>query len=126
MEQGIRWIDCARALWRQTFTVLALVAAFIAPGPRANGQEARPNIILIVSDDAEHTGFGFTADLYDVPTTHETPNLDALAAQSVVASQGYVAASICGPSRAGLLTGQYQQRFGYEENLGQNGTAIQQ
>ena len=45
----------------------------------------------------------------------KTPNLDKLAKSGVTFTQGYVSASVCGPSRAGLMTGKYQQRFGYEE-----------
>ncbi len=45
----------------------------------------------------------------------KTPNLDKLAKQGVVFSQGYVTDSTCGPSRAGLMTGRYQQKFGYQE-----------
>ena len=46
----------------------------------------------------------------------KTPNLDELARGGVKFTQGYVSASVCGPSRAGILTGRYQQRFGFEEN----------
>lgn len=46
----------------------------------------------------------------------KTPNLDKLAKQGIRFTQGYVSDPTCGPSRAGLMTGKYQQRFGYEEN----------
>ncbi|GGA85413.1 arylsulfatase [Neiella marina] len=46
----------------------------------------------------------------------KTPNLDQLAKQGMRFDQAYVSAAVCGPSRAGLLTGRYQQRFGFEEN----------
>jgi arylsulfatase A-like enzyme len=71
-----------------------------------------PNIVLIITDDAGYGDFGFTgvADL-------KTPHIDALARRGVVCSQGYVTASVCSPSRAGLITGRYQQRFGYEMNI---------
>ena len=45
-----------------------------------------------------------------------TPNIDAIARRGVIFENGYVTASVCGPSRAGLLTGRYQQRFGSEDN----------
>ncbi len=70
-----------------------------------------PNIILLFADDAGYADFGFHGS-----TDMQTPNLDKLAADGVKFSQGYVTASVCGPSRAGLLTGKYQQRFGFEEN----------
>ena len=45
-----------------------------------------------------------------------TPNIDRLAARSIRFTDGHVTASVCSPSRAGLLTGRYQQRFGHEAN----------
>lgn len=84
----------------------------------AEGQSNRPNIVVIMSDDAGYDDIGFSNALNGLPLAYvETPNLDALAQQSVVARQGYVAGPLCGPSRAGLLLGQYQQRFGIENNL---------
>lgn len=77
----------------------------------------KPNIVVITSDDAGFASFGFSAaQLGQVPRS-ETPNLDALAAQSVVMEQGYVAESLCSISRAGLLTGQHPQRYGFEDNI---------
>src|SRR5438132_10417727 len=72
--------------------------------------ERRPNILLIVSDDQ---GYGeMTCQGGDAPT----PNLDRLAASGVRFTAGYVTAPFCSPSRAALLTGRYQQRFGHEMN----------
>lgn len=71
----------------------------------------KTNIVLLFSDDAGYGDFGFQGS-----KTFKTPNLDKLAKQGVVFKQAYVSAAVCGPSRAGLLTGRYQQRFGYEEN----------
>ncbi|WP_096085398.1 sulfatase [Agaribacterium haliotis] len=71
----------------------------------------QPNILFILSDDAGYADFGFhgSKDIL-------TPQLDQLASQGLRFKQAYVSAAVCGPSRAGLLTGKYQQRFGYEEN----------
>lgn len=71
----------------------------------------QPNIILIFTDDGGYADFGFQGS-----NEIKTPELDKLATSGMVFSQGYVTASVCGPSRAGLITGQYQQKFGYEEN----------
>ena len=71
----------------------------------------KPNIIIILADDAGYADFGYTG-VDDYPT----PNIDHLAAEGVVCTNGYVTASVCCPSRAGLLTGRYQQRFGHEFN----------
>lgn len=73
--------------------------------------EDRPNIILLFSDDAGYADFGFQGS-----KIMKTPHLDALAKRGVKCLQGYVSDPTCGPSRAGLMTGRYQQRFGYEEN----------
>lgn len=71
----------------------------------------KPNIVLLFSDDAGYADFGFQGS-----EVMKTPNLDKLAKQGVRFTQAYVTASTCGPSRAGMLTGKYQQRFGFEEN----------
>lgn len=71
----------------------------------------KPNIVFLFSDDAGYEDFGFQGS--DIMIT---PNLDRLAQQGVKFTQAYVSDSTCGPSRAGLITGRYQQRFGYEEN----------
>lgn len=71
----------------------------------------RPNILLIVGDDMGYTDVGFQG-CKDIPT----PNLDALAASGVRFTSGYVSGPYCSPTRAGLLTGRYQTRFGHEFN----------
>ncbi len=73
------------------------------------GQQ-KPNIVLLFADDAGYSDFGFQGS-----KIMKTPNLDKLARRGVIFSQGYVTDATCGPSRAGLITGRYQQRFGYEE-----------
>jgi len=73
--------------------------------------QGKPNIIFLFADDAGYADFGFQGS-----REIKTPNLDKLAEKGVRFLQGYVSASTCGPSRAGLITGKYQQRFGFEEN----------
>ena len=70
-----------------------------------------PNIVFIVADDLGYGELGCYGGR-DIPT----PNLDRLAAEGVRFTQGYVTASFCAPSRAALLTGRYQSRFGFEAN----------
>tara|TARA_R110002126_G_scaffold72364_1_gene180907 strand:- start:79061 stop:80512 length:1452 start_codon:yes stop_codon:yes gene_type:complete len=71
----------------------------------------KPNIIAIIIDDAGYIDFGFmgSEDL-------DTPNIDDLAKNGVVFTDAHVSATVCGPSRAGIMTGRYQQRFGFEAN----------
>lgn len=80
----------------------------------AQGQSKRPNLIVMVADDLGYADVGYHGLRKDI----YTPNIDELAKQSVVFSEGYVTAPVCGPSRAGLLTGCYQQRFGFKDNPG--------
>lgn len=71
-----------------------------------------PNIIVILADDLGKTDIS----LYGSPFI-ETPNIDNIGKEGVVFSEGYTTSSICSPSRASLLTGRYQQRFGMEFQL---------
>jgi arylsulfatase A-like enzyme len=73
--------------------------------------EERPNIVLILADDLGYNDVGFHG-CKEIPT----PHLDRLAASGVQFSSGYVTHAYCSPSRAALLTGRYQQRFGHECN----------
>jgi len=89
------------------FTILIVLTS----DPRALLAQTNPNIVLIISDDAGYADFGFQGS-----TEMKTPHLDKLAEQGMKFRQAYVTAAVCGPSRAGILTGKYQQRFGFEEN----------
>src|SRR6476620_7284700 len=79
---------------------------------------AKPNIIVIVGDDMGYADIG-SHGCRDIPT----PHLDKLAAAGTRCSNGYVSAPYCSPSRAGMLTGRYQTRFGHEFNPGGEETA---
>jgi arylsulfatase A-like enzyme len=92
--------------------LLASVAAPAPASPRPSAAPPKPNIVLIVSDDQGWADLGANGADADV----RTPNLDRLAREGVRFAAGYVAAPQCTPSRAGLLTGRYPQRFGVERN----------
>ncbi|HEX5209228.1 MAG TPA: sulfatase-like hydrolase/transferase [Steroidobacteraceae bacterium] len=77
----------------------------------ALAQVRKPDIIVILADDL---GYGDTG-VYGSKLA-STPNIDALAASGTRFTDGYVTNPVCAPSRAGLMTGRYQQRFGYEFN----------
>jgi arylsulfatase A-like enzyme len=82
-----------------------------APVPAAD--RAKPNIVILLADDMGYADVGFQG-CKDIPT----PNLDALAKSGTRCSNGYVSGPYCSPTRAGLLTGRYQTRFGHEFNPG--------
>lgn len=78
---------------------------------KGESTDKKPNIIIVIADDAGYIDFGFmgSKDL-------ETPRLDQIAEGGVVFTDAHVSASVCAPSRAGLITGRYQQGFGFEAN----------
>lgn len=89
--------------------VLLISCLLVTTAWAASGQ--RPNVLLIVSDDQGYADVGFHGSK-EVPT----PQLDRLARRGVIFENGYVSHPFCSPTRAGLLTGRYQHRFGHEEN----------
>ena len=82
---------------------------FLAEGGNASDSFPRPNIILILADDLGKTDIS----LYGSPYL-QTPHIDAIGQNGAIFQEGYISSAICSPSRAGLLTGRYQQRFGFE------------
>src|SRR5687768_490293 len=88
--------------------ILSLVLAFTL-----HAADKQPNILLIVGDDMGYADVGVHG-CKDIPT----PHLDSLAKNGVRCSSGYVSGPYCSPTRAALLTGRYQQRFGHEFNPG--------
>src|SRR5215510_10009905 len=89
--------------------VLLLVltgSAWISP---VLAQIPPPNIIVILADDLGYGDVGFNG-CPDIPT----PNIDALAANGALCTNGYVTHPTCSPSRAAIMTGRNQQRFGHE------------
>src|SRR5206468_12887038 len=95
-------------------TLLLLAFAFVSS---ALAQTAPPNIVVILADDLGYGDVGFNG-CPDIPT----PNIDALANNGVRCTNGYVTHPFCTPSRAALLTGRYQQRFGLENLTGTDTT----
>src|SRR5215217_7126468 len=73
---------------------------------------ARPNIVLIVTDDVGYGDFGS----YGAPDVR-TPNIDSLARDGVRFTDFYANGSTCSPTRAGLISGRYQQRYTIENPL---------
>jgi len=71
----------------------------------------RPNLIIILTDDQGYADVGFNG-CQDIPT----PHIDRIAHEGVRFTNGYVTYPVCSPSRAGMITGRYQGRFGYRRN----------
>ncbi len=76
----------------------------------------RPNIVVLLSDDAGYADFGFQTHASQ-DFRQLTPRIDSIASNGVRFSNAYMSASVCSPSRAGLMTGRYQQRFGHDNNI---------
>ncbi len=93
--------------------ILALVIAGVAMSSSraADPVSHRPNIVILLADDLGYADVGFQG-CRDIPT----PHIDSLARNGVRCTNGYVSGPYCSPTRAGLLTGRYQQRFGHEFN----------
>lgn len=94
----------------------ATLTSFAAPSATPdvqshNEKDPRPNILVILMDDAGYNDFGFCGD-----SEMSTPNIDKLVSEGRRMTDWHVSGSVSGPSRCGLLTGRYQQFFGGETN----------
>jgi arylsulfatase A-like enzyme len=93
-------------------SIAALALAGLAIS--AHAAEKKPNVLVLVADDLGWGELGVQGFAKDIPT----PNIDSIANSGVRFTSGYVTGPYCSPTRAGLLTGRYQQRFGHEFNPG--------
>ena len=99
------------------FLAALLAVACSAPEPEQHGPP--PNIVVILADDLGYNDLGsYGSEII------KTPHLDELARGGVRLTDGYVSAAVCSPSRAGLYTGRYQPRFGYEFNTSGRDTVV--
>ena len=88
-----------------------LLGGLVIPTLSSGADASKPNVLLIIADDLGYNDVGFQGSK-DIPT----PNLDRLAARSLRCTSGYAPHSFCSPTRAAVLTGRYQHRFGHENN----------
>lgn len=87
----------------------------------ATGTAARnPNILVIVADD-----LGWGEMTCQGNPQIPTPQIDSLAQNGIRFTSGYVSGPYCSPTRAGLMTGRYQERFGHEFNPGPAEAAVE-
>jgi len=91
----------------KTFSI-SIFSLFIAI---SGWSKDRPNIIILLADDLGWADLG-----YQGSNDIRSPHIDKLANNGIRFTDGHVSASVCSPSRAGLMTGRYQQRFGHEAN----------
>src|SRR5437016_9369586 len=96
---------------RSLLNVASCTAAALVVLILAHPAQAKPNILIIVGDDMGYADVGVHG-CKDIPT----PNIDSLARSGVRFTSGYVSAPYCSPTRAGLMTGRYQEKFGHEFN----------
>ena len=82
--------------------------------------EDKPNIVIILTDDQGYADVSYNPHS---PPEVSTPNIDALAHSSIICTQGYTSGHVCSPTRAGLMTGRYQQRFGVY-TAGEGGSGV--
>src|SRR5262245_56863440 len=94
--------------------LLAALAVCLA-GPAAAAEQAgrKPNVIIFLADDEGYGELGCQGNK-EIPT----PHIDSIAKNGVRFTNGYVSGPYCSPTRAGLMTGRYQTRFGHEFNAG--------
>ena len=91
---------------------LSVLIVFLFGVSEVHAQTSRqPNIVLLIADDLGYGETGCQGNI-EIPT----PHIDTIAANGVRFTNGYVTAAFCSASRAGLITGRYQTRFGYEFN----------
>ena len=96
---------------KNIYTFLFLYITVISCSSVINENTELPNVIIILADDLGYADVGFNGSK-DI----KTPHIDDIAKNGVVFSEGYVSYPVCGPSRAGLITGRYQDTFGFGKN----------
>src|SRR5580765_5589621 len=104
------------SVFRKFLQPLVLIACACISSS-ALAQSGQPNIVIILADDM---GYGDVS--FNGCPDYATPNIDAFATNGVWCSSGYVTHSFCSPSRAALITGRYQQRFGHENQPEEDAT----
>ncbi len=90
------------------------LAALLICSSSLAGAASKPNVLVILADDLGWGELGCQGFTKEIPT----PNIDSIANHGVRFTSGYVSGPYCSPTRAGFMTGRYQQRYGHEFNPG--------
>jgi len=106
---------------RAFFSIIALFNCLSFLSIAENSKDEKLNVIVIMADDLGYHDLSFQGSKHI-----KTPHIDKLAREGVFFTDGHTTASVCSPSRAGFMTGRYQQRFGHEANCprGKYGMAL--
>jgi arylsulfatase A-like enzyme len=99
-----------RDLLMVTATLVVALVSSLAVADDAR----KPNVIVILADDIGYSDISLLGD-----SAAPTPNIDSIAQNGARCTGGYVSCPYCSPTRAGIMTGRYQQRFGHEYNEGE-------
>ncbi|XZE56562.1 sulfatase-like hydrolase/transferase [Planctomycetaceae bacterium SH139] len=99
----------------KSLTFFALIGCLLSSLVSAT-EESPPNILFILVDDLGYADLGCQGS-----KEIRTPHIDRLAASGLRFTDAYVTAPQCGPSRAGIMTGVHQSRFGYVDNENNHG-----
>ena len=94
-------------------SLVAIVPALLMLSTLSASERNKPNIVIILADDLGYADLGCQG-CKDIPT----PHIDSIAANGVRFTDGYATHPVCSSSRAGLMSGMYQHRFGFENNSG--------
>ena len=92
--------------------LLAMISISAGCIEKSPGESEKPNIIVIFTDDHGYADLGIQGQVPDI----KTPNIDELGRKGIRMTSGYVTAPQCTPSRAGIMSGQYQQKLGVDQN----------
>jgi arylsulfatase A-like enzyme len=111
VEQNLTFLSLKKNKMKQVFKFLIL-SIFLSS---CSSKELlkKPNILFVLVDDLGLKDLSFTGSTY-----YETPNIDKLASNSFVFTQGYACSRVCSPSRASIMTGQFTARHGITDWIG--------
>jgi arylsulfatase A-like enzyme len=92
-------------------SLLMVAVCGLGPWAAAAERSGKPNVLILLADDLGYGELGCQGNS-EIPT----PHIDSIAKNGIRFTQGYVSGPYCSPTRAGLMTGRYQTRFGHEFN----------